>query len=451
MLARRPLWFDEIFTVWASRLPLRALRSLLANDSGPPLWYVLERPFVAAGERLFSSDVIARVPSFLAAIAVIAAAPSLPTRPARLRFALLASASPLLCLYSTEARSYALLSLVCLATFVLASRGEETPGRLAALVFLSAVALFTHYLAIFAIGSLVLVAAAEKRLRSSLALVAGAVPFLSWVPVMAAQPPQAVAWMHEPPAEFVTGILSSLGGAGNIPHPFGRQLPALLMIAGGALALVALLSLARLWREDVAVRRALAFLVLFFGGVVFASLVRPVAFAGRTEMAILPVWLWIVALAGDRTRTVRIVSLAMVFVAAVSSAILLAEPRGPLPVARALEHIEAAARPGDALVAGAHFYLPARLAADRGRLTIPVEAFPPDQASHPGWALPRWPRLEDLAGVDRVIEAAGATGRVFLLVPPSYRLALAPVIGRRGVTRRLVETEEMLLAVWSAR
>jgi hypothetical protein len=102
-------------------------------------------------------------------------------------------------------------------------------------------------------------------------------------------------------------------------------------------------------------------------------------------------------------------------------------------------------------VAGAHFYLPARLAADRGRLTIPVEAFPPDQASHPGWAFPRWPGLEDLAGVDRAIEAAGATGRVFLLVPPSYRLALAPVIGRRGVTRRLVETQEMLLAVWSAR
>ncbi|HMA18272.1 MAG TPA: hypothetical protein VKS03_07520, partial [Thermoanaerobaculia bacterium] len=57
----RPLWFDELFTIWASRMPLSRLLAVLANDSGPPLWYVLEKPFVIAAERSSSPDAIARV------------------------------------------------------------------------------------------------------------------------------------------------------------------------------------------------------------------------------------------------------------------------------------------------------------------------------------------------------------------------------------------------------
>jgi hypothetical protein len=65
--------------------------------------------------------------------------------------------------------------------------------------------------------------------------------------------------------------------------------------------------------------------------------------------------------------------------------------------------------------------------------------------------VPRRPGPEDLAAVDQALDHAGASGRVFFLVPPSYRMALAPVLARRGVMRRITETPEMLLAAWAGR
>jgi hypothetical protein len=421
----------------------------LANDSGPPLFYLLEKPFVSAGEKLFSTDVLARLLPFAATLVLFAGALALSTAAAKRRFLLLSAASPLLLLYAAEARAYALLALFGFSLFVLALVLPERPRLFAPILLLSAAILYTHYLGIFVVGALVIVAAAEKRRRSLLALLAGAASFAFWIPVMARQPRQAVAWMHQAPSELVTGILSSLGGAGDIPPPFGPALPTALVAAGVALAVAIAIVLARQWRADSDLRRGCAFLVLFFGGVLFVSLARPVAFAGRTEMAILPVWLWVVARAAEESRAVRMASLLVLTVAAASSAILLVAPREPPAATRALDSIEQVERPGDVLFAGAHFYLPARLAADRGRLEIAVRAFPLEQAEHPGWTVPRRPGPEDLTAVDHALDHAGASGRVFFLVPPSYRIALAPVLARRGVMRRITETPEMLLAVWT--
>jgi hypothetical protein len=427
------------------------LFTALANDSGPPLFYLLEKPFVSAGERLFSSDVLARLLPFAATLVLSAGALALSTAASKRRFLLLSAASPLLLLYAAEARAYALLALFGFSLFLLALVLPERPRLFTPVLLLSAAILYTHYLGIFVVGALVIVAFLEKRRRSALALLAGTALFSFWIPVMARQPRQAVAWMHEPPLDLVPGILSSLGGAGNVPRPFGPPLPTILVAAGVALAVAIALALARQWRPDAELRRGCAFVVLFFGGVVVASIARPVAFTGRTEMAILPVWLWMVARAAERSRAVRIASLAVFVVAAASSAILVAAPREPPAPAAALDSIERTARPGDVLFAGAHFYLPARLESDRGRLEIPVHAFPLEQAEHPGWTVPRWPGPDDLAAVDRALDRAGASGRVFFLVPPSYRVALASVLARRGVTRRITETPEMLLAVWTGR
>jgi hypothetical protein len=374
-----------------------------------------------------------------------------PAGGARRRFVFLAAASPLLLIYSAEARAYGLLAIECLALFLLAMRGEESPRRLVAAALVCAAALYTHYLAIFAAGSLTLVGLAEKRTRSALAMVVGAIPFLFWLPVMAAQPRDAVAWMHEAPSKLVTGVLSALGGGGEVPHPFGPPLPRLLVLTGAAIALVTAFGLARLWRADADARRASAFLVLFFGGVLFASLSRPVAFAGRTEMAILPVWLWIVAAAGERSRTVRIASLATVGVAVLSSAFLLASHRERPGAAIVLERLERIARPGDVLVAGAHFYLPARLAADLGRLPIAVHAFPVEQAQHPGWSAPIALRPEDVAAVEKVLDRTAPGSRVYFGLPPSYAGALHRLLASRGVVEEIVRTPEVVVLSWSRR
>jgi len=449
-LIDRPLWFDEVFTLWASRLPFRQLVEVLRNDSGPPLFYILENPFVAIGERL-SCDAFARALPFAATLALLVGAFALPSRSARIRFVVLASVSPLLLLYSAEARAYALLSLIVFLLFLLAFVLPERPRNLAAIALLAAASLYLHYLALFAIAALAAVAAAEKRPRSALAALGGAALFLFWVPIMRAQPRQAIAWMHEPAAELATGILASLGGAGRIPPPFGPPLPLALVALGGVLGLVLASSLARSWHVDPELRRASAFLVLFFGGVLFASLTRPVALAGRTEMAVLPVWLWTVARAGERSRFLRGATWLAVAIAALSTILVVVAPRGPSVAAWTLEALERTGRPGDVLFAGASFYLPARLAADRGQVPISVHAFPLEQAAHPGWTVPRRSRAEDDAAVGRALDRAGSTGRVYFLVPPSYRKELRPLLASRGVTRRIMESPEMVLLVWSAR
>ena len=56
--------------------------SALRNDSGPPGFYALAKPFVALGE-IAGDDRAVRVPSFLAALALLFAARALPSRGAR--------------------------------------------------------------------------------------------------------------------------------------------------------------------------------------------------------------------------------------------------------------------------------------------------------------------------------------------------------------------------------
>jgi hypothetical protein len=86
---------------------------------------------------------------------------------------------------------------------------------------------------------------------------------------------------------------------------------------------------------------------------------------------------------------------------------------------------------------------------DRGRLAMTLHAFPLEQAAHPGWSVPTRAGAEDLAAVAGALDRAGPAGRVLFQVPPSYRAALRPVLSGRGVMRRLAESPQMLLAVWT--
>jgi hypothetical protein len=406
---------------------------------------------VHAGERFLSSDVGARFLPFLAGLAILAGVRSLPTPGAKVRFVLLASLSPLLLLYSAEARAYALLAALVLALFLLATEAEEALVTLGAIALLSAALLFTHYLAIFAVLAVAAVAAADRRRRSALAVVVGSLPFLLWIPILLRQPRAAVAWMHEPAAQLVTGIASSFGGAGRIPPPFGPPLPPVLVALGSGLAVLLAVALALSWREDTRLRRAAAFLVLFFGGVVFASLARPVAFAGRTEMAVLPVWMWTVALLADRSRLARVAAWGVAAVSLIAALLLLEVHRVPT-LRPPLDALERTARPGDVLFAGGHLYLPARLDADRGKLGMTLHAFPLEQASHPGWAVAARPHREDLAEVERELDRAAADGtRVYFQVPPSFLRVLGPILARRGVARPIASSPEMEMLVWSVR
>jgi len=423
----------------------------LRFDSGPPGFYLLAKPFALLADRLAEADALVRVPSWLAAAALFPFARTLPRGRARAVWIALVASSTLLNLYAGEARPYALLALLSLSLFLLASRGDETPGRLLALLAASAAALYTHYLAAFVVGALIAVSAASRRWRSCAALVAGAILWLPWLPVLVGQPRAATAWMRESAGASLGGFLSALGGVGRVPAPFGPPLPTALFFAGtgaGALLLALLFLRARGNRE---VRDALGFVLLVLAGAMLAGAWRPAAFAGRTEVAVLPVWVWAIARAEPESRVFRWVPTAAAGLGLLATAWFVVAPHPPATSVEIASNLSRVAGEGDVVVAGAGFYLPARLASERHRLAATVRSLPDDLARHPGWFIPALPGAEEERRLEAIMGEIRPGRRLFLVIPPVYatprlrRMLDAP----GGRARVLLRSRDALAILWA--
>lgn len=450
LLIVRPFWHDETFTLWASRLAPSRLLEVLRQDSGPPLFYLLEKPFVRLAE-MARSDALARLLPFAAVLCLFAPA----LRPSGERrgiwFIALAAGSPLLLVYAAEARAYGLLALLHFALFFLLFRGESSPRRLAGVAALTALALWTHYLAIFFVVSCVLLLIVRRRFLSLAAVCVGTLAFLPWIPVLAVQPPQATSWMREPLGESLLAFVSSLGGAGRIPSPQGGPLPGILVTVGLLVAVALLVSVARAGRQDPECADAAALSLLTMLVVLAASLLRPVAFAGRSEIAILPIWLWSVSRTATAGRVARWVTAASVAVGAAAALLLLAAPKPEPSSSRAVALVRQLATREDRVIATAAFYLPARLAYDRGTLAAPVTPIPRELASHPGWFAQAPLSKEDVQTLDEALATLSGSRRAFLLLHPIFytpQMAHRLVVWGRGEI--LFERPDALVIVWTA-
>lgn len=444
LLLLRPLWYDEIFTVWAARASVAALMTALSFDSGPPLFYLLEKPFVLLAESARLPDSLARLLPFAATLLLFAAARTLDSRAARGRFVVLLAASPLLLAYSGEARAYALLSLGSFVLFLLAFRSAPTRSRLALTALAASALLAIHYLALFVVVAVALCAFALSRRTTALAALSGFLPFAFWVPVLKAQPAEALAWMRESAPASLIGFLSALGGAGRIPDPLGGPLPTLLFGLGAAAGALALFAVGR--DADRETRAALWVSLLALSGAAAASIVRPVAFAGRTEMAVLPIWLWGLARSGEAGRLGRRAAAAAASIGAVSSLVLFAAPRDEPEYAAAARALSTLAARGDLVVAGGACYLPARLERDRGRLPANLAALPESLERHPGWFAPAPPTQDDALRLEHRLAAVPAGRRVLVLLPAALLTpALTEVLGRRGITAIVRRTQSIVL------
>ena len=114
-------------------------------------------------------------------------------------------------------------------------------------------------------------------------------------------------------------------------------------------------------------RDAMLFVAGVLGLALALSLATPFAFAGRTEMAVLPVWIWAVARTVERRRAARVGATAAAALGLLAVGFLALEPRAPSAATRAAVAIGRVAQSGDTLFAGPWPDLPFRLAADRGR------------------------------------------------------------------------------------
>jgi mannosyltransferase len=212
-------WYDEAFTpVHVLHASLFAtLRAVAHSENTPPLWYVIAW---GAARLLGTGEIALRLPSALAGIATVPVAwgigwelagRGLSGRRAAILCAALVAVNPLFVWYSQEARAYGLfvfcaaLAMLC---FLRADR-EPTPRRLALFALSGALALLSHYFAVFLL-----------------------IPMALWL----LRPRRAVAEGSRAPAEEGRPAGAGVAAIATGEHP--SRLPALLAIT--ALALVGL-------------------------------------------------------------------------------------------------------------------------------------------------------------------------------------------------------------------
>jgi mannosyltransferase len=227
------------------------LRAVKDSESNPPLYYVLAWGWAKA---FGSGEVGLRSLSALFGVATVPVAywvgAELASRRAGLIAAALVAVNPMLIWYSQEARSYSVLAFfgaLSLLFFVRALRAGRSRD-LALWALASALALCSHYFAVFAVAieAVWLLVALRARWRAVVpAVLAVGLVGLALVPLISAQVnPVHIGWIEESPLStrfFETGVSLVAGETGHViaepPRERYALVPAILI--GAALLLVA--------------------------------------------------------------------------------------------------------------------------------------------------------------------------------------------------------------------
>ncbi|MGA2758099.1 MAG: glycosyltransferase family 39 protein [Solirubrobacteraceae bacterium] len=153
-LGLQSFWYDEAFTPVHVLHPglVATLNSMVARENTPPLWFVL----VWAVSRVLGTGVVAlRLLSALAGIVLVgvgwAIGAQLGSRRTAVILAAILAVSPLFVWYSQEARAYELYALASAVSLLYFLRAYRSPGGavLALWALSSALALLSHYFAVF--------------------------------------------------------------------------------------------------------------------------------------------------------------------------------------------------------------------------------------------------------------------------------------------------------------
>jgi len=175
------LWYDEAYTAMLARMPLGQMVIATSGDVHPPTWYLIEIAFV----RMFGmSEAALRLPSAILGVLAVwltyrlakAIIPG-PGEGCALVAASLMAVNPFAVYYSQEARMYALL----MAAVLLACVGA-VERRAWILALGVALTLMSHNLGVIYIPFIALVTRKRDWRKNSVAMMAGAIPWLAWLP-----------------------------------------------------------------------------------------------------------------------------------------------------------------------------------------------------------------------------------------------------------------------------
>ncbi len=267
-------WYDEAFTPVHVLHPslFATLRSVVHSENTPPLWYVLEW---ADSRLLGTGEVALRLPSALAGIVTVAVAwaigaelegPPAPGPPARggpapgprprcvaISCALLVAVNPLFVWYSQEARAYALFVLMAALAMLCFLRVEREPtrGRTALFALSGALALLTHYFAVFLLIGMALWLLWRARTRRAALPAVGVLALVgaALVPLISAQGGHGTQWIGRWPLRERLEAIPQYYLTGYSGKPLGHGVELLV-----ALPILAGLGLG-LWRMKRPTRR----------------------------------------------------------------------------------------------------------------------------------------------------------------------------------------------------
>jgi mannosyltransferase len=296
-LGKQPLWEDEAQTYWIALRPPAEIPGTLAHDCSPPLFYFVTHTAIKV---LGGTERAVRLPSALLGIAAVPLVAAVArglggSRWLGIAAGLLLATSPLHIWHSQEARMYALLVLLALASgwFMAAwVRGRHWLPY----VVTTALLLSTHHFALYLVAAEFLwlvLRTRPRKLRTAtiaLAVLYAPIAWLFWTQVVVNQ---TGGWIGKPSWDAIgrTFGLLSLGVhaddrlvVGGVP---------LLVVAGVVVFGPAFISGARWWirRNPVVVWLTLAVPVLAFG----VSQFIPSYTTGRYDIVILPFYLLVVA------------------------------------------------------------------------------------------------------------------------------------------------------------
>lgn len=417
---QRPLWVDEACTYLIVKgTTLEILRGVGRADGSPPLYFL----FVAAVTRVFGfGEVALRLPSTIAAVALVPAVYLLARRLAGWRTGVIAAAlaaiSPLVHYYSAEARYYALVHLETVAMMYATMLAVESnrPRWWALLALTQAIQLWTHGYGILLlpvpvvicllVGGPSRVAMAAKAAAAAALAFALSLPwFLGSIEVARRGAVDWISrfWNETPPAAALLRSLEVFGFGGLYPSylSYLGRVPSARMVS--IIVSLALLVLAIApWRDQPPLARArrvtIALLVFLAFPLVTAwlySFVRqPLYLVGRYDTIALPAFLILLAIGLD--KIVRVQPWAGAGAAAVilwlavlsSSNSVGAEPfvseENSLDLTTA-RHLARHASPSDPIVTLGFRRPVTAYYLDRAGRDHRMTSFPFEVADHPGW------------------------------------------------------------------
>jgi 4-amino-4-deoxy-L-arabinose transferase-like glycosyltransferase len=269
LLGQRSIWLDEAVVVWVAQHPWREIPRLLATfDQHPPAYYLLMHVWQGI---VGTVEAALRLPSacfgLTSVVLTYVLARRIATEATSLLSAFVVAVSPFQVMSAQEARMYALLGALCLASTIALVNSVDRGGarRWIAYVIASTVMAYTHYLGLLVlVAHGVWVAAWERRHLGSWTACAAATAlgFAPWIPSFLEQLRQVHSfdWYHNAVLSLGLGDLLGLSAFGGSRWGMGTYFaPGTLAPAEQCVILLPFLVL--LWRGAAglaASRRSLA-------------------------------------------------------------------------------------------------------------------------------------------------------------------------------------------------